>query len=599
MKYTLFLIFILLQGCASIDPYIKNLLPAKSAQQESETSSDAQETADSQNKKSASLASQKDSTQKNNGDSNITPTEKELIFDDNGEAIEDDETLFELNTAAVNRDLVIDTSNFEDYDDLWVDSNDGAVPTGVWERVRDNFKMDLSLDNARLRKQVKWYGRHQRYMDRIIKRARRYMYYVIEQIEARGMPGELALLPIIESAFDPFAYSHSRASGLWQFIPSTGTVFGLQQDWWQDQRRDVRLSTVAALDYLQQLSDRFDGDWLLALAAYNTGAGNVSKSIRRNKKLGKPTDYWSLDLPAETEAYVPKLLAIAKLLKDPEYYGIYFRTIPNQPYFAVANLNSQIDMAQAASLAGIPIEEMYQLNPALNRWATSPNGPHQLLIPIESKKTFEEKLSKLPPENWIQWQRYKVKSGDTLGNIAQRHHTTLSVLSKVNPIRNNVIHVGDVLLIPTSTLAGKSYSLQNNKRLKAAIDKMDQINKGKRARIDYVVKKGDTFWELSNKFHVGVQEITRWNGLGANDVLQNGMKLVIWANPKIAKRISDSRKVIRKIGYRVREGDSLSGIAGKFNVSVGEIKRWNPKDTKDFLQPGAKLTLFVDVTRGK
>src|SRR5690606_25387789 len=197
----------------------------------------------------------------------------------------------------------------------------------------------------------------------------RYLHHIDEQADARDMPLELVLLPIVESAFDPFAYSHGRASGPWQFIPSTGKHFGLEQDWWADQRRDIVASTEAALTYLQQLADRFDGDWLLALASYNAGAGNVSRAITRNRNAGKPTDYWSLQLPRETMAYVPKLLALAQIVRDPEQFGLDVPAIADEPYFTSIDVGGQIDLAQAAEMADISLEELYLLNPAFNRWA--------------------------------------------------------------------------------------------------------------------------------------------------------------------------------------------------------------------------------------
>ena len=188
----------------------------------------------------------------------------------------------------------------------------------LWQRIIASYGLNHDIDNKRVQAQLNWYKKHQGYMDRIASRGERYMFYIAEQIDVRGIPGELALLPIVESAFDPFAYSHGRASGVWQFIPSTGRDFGLHQDWWQDGRRDIRASTQAALSYLEALQREFKGDWLLALAAYNTGAGNVRKAIRKNKKKGLPTDFWSLKLPRETRDYVPKLIALSQLIKYPE-----------------------------------------------------------------------------------------------------------------------------------------------------------------------------------------------------------------------------------------------------------------------------------------
>ena len=298
----------------------------------------------------------------------------------------------------------------------------------LWQRIINAYGFNQDIDNPRIQSQLNYYKRHQAYMDRIATRAERYMYFIAEQVDVRGIPGELALLPIVESAFDPFAYSHGRASGVWQFIPSTGRDFGLTQDWWYDGRRDISASTIAALTYLEALQREFKGDWLLALASYNTGAGNVRKAIRKNKRLGKPTDFWSLSLPRETRDYVPKLIALAQLIKYPEENGITLKPLANEPYFASVQTGGQIDLSQLSEISETPLDEIYKLNPGYNRWATSPNGPHDVLIPIDKKDIFLENIANLPDNARMKWQRYKVKSGDSLITIAKKYHTTPDAL---------------------------------------------------------------------------------------------------------------------------------------------------------------------------
>ena len=220
----------------------------------------------------------------------------------------------------------------------------------LWQRIINAYGFDQNIDNARVRAHLNWFKKHPTYLDRVAKRAERYLFYIAEQIDVRGIPGELALLPVVESAFDPFAYSHGRASGVWQFIPSTGKYFGLEQNWWYDGRRDISASTLAALNYLESLQRQFKGDWLLALASYNAGGGNVRKAIRKNKRLGKPTDFWSLDLPRETRAYVPKLLALADIIKRPEQFNLSLYEIANEEVISQVNIKSQLDLAKATKL---------------------------------------------------------------------------------------------------------------------------------------------------------------------------------------------------------------------------------------------------------
>ena len=462
----------------------------------------------------------------------------------------------------------------------------------LWDRVRDQYQLDLSLENKRINSQLKWFARHQNYINRVSDRASRYLYFIMEQIEARGLPGELALLPIVESAFDPFAYSHGRASGVWQFIPATGRIYGLKQDWWYDGRRDIRGSTIGALKFLKGLSREFKGDWMLALAAYNSGAGTVRKAIRKNKRKGLPTDFWSLSLPKETRAYAPKLIALAKLLKNPEKYNISFKPIKNEPYFSVVKTGGQMDLSQAAEMANIELEEIYKLNPQYNQWATSPNGPHEILVPVESKSTIEERLAKLPLNQRIKWHRYKVKSGDSLISIAKRYHTTPEALKQVNPIRKDLLRIGDMLLIPTAFRNPKAYSYSAANRL----SKKQSRTRGAKGsqKLSHTVRSGDSFWSLSKKHKVSIAKIASWNGMAPKDPLKPGQKLVIWSN---TKQPNQSREIIRKIRYRVRNGDSLHRIADKFNVQVKDIKRWNQISKNKYLQPGDELILYVDVTQ--
>ncbi|WP_421864226.1 LysM peptidoglycan-binding domain-containing protein [Motiliproteus sp.] len=475
-----------------------------------------------------------------------------------------------------------------------------AVSNDLWRRTRDHFALDHTIEQPRIQAQLKWYSRHPKYLDRMADRASRYYYYVLEQVISRGMPAELALLPIVESAYDPFAYSHGRAAGPWQFIPMTAKRFKLKHSWWYDGRRDIQASTQAALDYLELLNKRFDGDWLLALAAYNAGGGNVSKAIRKNRERNKPTDFWSLKLPKETSAYVPKLLALAKLFDNPQAYGLSLKPLPNRPYFAAVDTGSQIDLAKAAELAEISIEELYLLNPGFNQWATDPEGPHQLLVPVDKAEGFRQALSEYPPAQRVSWARYKVRSGDSLIAIAKRNNTTVETIRTSNKLRGNTIRIGQMLLIPKASAKAGVYAYSQGQRQQKKNQRI-ALRSGK-AKLSYQVRSGDSFWKIARAHGVGVRQLAAWNQMAPGDPLRIGQKLVIWqpagtvSNQNVAS--GDSRKVVRKIGYRVRSGDSFARIAGKFNVSLNDIKRWNSKAAKaKYLKPGQMLTLYVDVTQ--
>ncbi len=469
------------------------------------------------------------------------------------------------------------------------------APDDLWQLARESMQLELYLDQSRVQTQLKWYEKHPAYMNRVAKRATPYFYHIVNEAIRRDLPVELALLPIVESAFDPFAYSHGRAAGPWQFIPSTGKYFGLKQNWWYDGRRDILSSTDAAYKYLERLNKRFDGDWLLALAAYNAGGGTISKAIKRNKRAGKPTDFWSLKLPKETMAYVPKLLAISALVKYADQYNLTLLPIANKPHFAAVDTSSQIDIAQAAAMADISTKEMYLLNPGFNRWATAPDGPHRLLVPVASEAAFKASLAELPKEQRMQWTRYKIRSGDSLIAIAKRFNTSVSLIKDTNKISGSRIRAGQTLLVPRATQNASEYVLSQHQR---HIQKQKDISRTTNRQETYhTVKSGDSFWSIAKHYNVGVRQLARWNSMAPGDSLRTGKRLVIWSEPKPQLLSSNDRQVIRKIGYKVRSGDSLSVIADKFSVKVADILRWNKLDRSKYIKPGQRLTLYVDVTR--
>ncbi len=475
-----------------------------------------------------------------------------------------------------------------------------APPLDLWGRTLSNFRLPIP-NNSRIDHEFKWFTSHADYVKRIQTRAQPYLYFILEEIEKRNMPSELALLPVVESAFQPFAYSPGRAAGLWQFIPSTGKHYGLKQNWWYDGRRDVVSATRAALDYLQSLAKRFDGDWELALASYNAGAGTVSKAIKKNKRRGKATDFWSLDLPRETKSYVPRLLAFARLLAESNKLGIHFTPLPNQPHFASVDINSQLDLALAAEMAEITIQDLYHLNPGFNRWATDPQGPHRLQLPVDKVDTFKQKLAALDNSKRLSWKRYKIKNGDNLGAIARKHNTTVAVLQQVNKIRKTRIRAGKHLLIPVSTKNLSHYAFSAQQRKSRIQNSSRSGNK-----ISYTVRSGDTLWDISRSYNVSHRKLAKWNGMAPRDVLRLNQKLVIWVKEKQTKNItiaalpphmSTSPTTKRNsLNYRVRKGDSLSRIASRFNVSVQDLKKWNTLPNK-YLQPGQKVKLYVDITQ--
>lgn len=467
-----------------------------------------------------------------------------------------------------------------------------SPPNDLWVRVRTGLAMDLDQDHPRIKAELNWYKRNKSYFNRVSERAEPYLYFIVKEAEARKVPLELALMPIVESAFDPFAYSHAGASGLWQFMPATGRHYGLQQNWWYDGRRDVVASTRAALDYMKSLHAMFN-DWELALAAFNSGPGRVQNAVNKNRRAGKSTRFWALDLPSETTAYVPKLIALGKIIRNPKKYGVEFEPIPNKPHFAKVKTGGQLDMAKAAKLSGVPLDQLYRLNPGLNRWSTPPEGPHQLIVPVDKAEAFNKELAALPAEKRVKWNRYVVRSGDSLNKIAQKYRTSVDLITNINKLDSSIIRVGQALMIPMAAKDADAYTLTASQRLAA---KQNRSING-RYKVEYRVKRGDSFWTIARKYQVSVNELARWNNLSPRKPLKIGQKLAVWKKSSSQNKNAIARKIVRKVNYKVRSGDSLARIADKFNVNVNQIRDWNSDLSGKYIHPGQKVTLFVNVTR--
>ncbi|MBQ1782608.1 MAG: LysM peptidoglycan-binding domain-containing protein [Gammaproteobacteria bacterium] len=428
------------------------------------------------------------------------------------------------------------------------------------------------------------------YLMRVGERAEPFMYMVLNEIERRGMPTELALLPVIESAYDPHAYSRAHASGLWQFIPETGKHYGLRQDFWYDGRRDVVASTNAALDYLQKLNEMFDGDWLCALAAYNAGEGRVSRAIKSNIARNRPTDYWSLDLPEETRNYVPKLLALSEIVRNNDGYGVNLPPIADEPRLAMVDTRGQIDLSLAARIAGLPVEELLRYNPGFSRWATAPEGPHNLLLPLSAIEQFERTLLQLKPDERLSWTRHKVKRGETLAQIAQKYQTDAKLVADLNQIRNGRLTAGKSIIVPVSTEALPGI----NARQLLASDSVGRATQAERQgrRASYKVRKGDTLSHIAKNHRVSVNDLMAWNNLSKRSRLSVGQNLVIYpGSSKAPARTAVASS--KATTYKVNSGDSLYLIAKRFSVSVQDLRRWNDL-SGDGLQPGQTLRVHVN-----
>jgi membrane-bound lytic murein transglycosylase D len=401
--------------------------------------------------------------------------------------------------------------------------------TNLWDRIRAGYRLK-QMDSPLVQRHEEWFASNPAYMNRLVERAHLYLYYIVDQVEKRNMPMEIALLPAIESAYKPHALSHARAAGLWQFIPSTGKHFGLDRNWWYDGRRDVVAATGAALDYLEKLHKEFNGDWELALAAYNAGERRVLRAQEYNRRHGLPTDYAHLRrLKPETRNYVPKLLAISHIIADPSRFGLTLAAIPNEPYFAKVEIGSQIDLGIVAKLAGMNIGDLYDINPGFKRWATAPDGPHQLLVPAERRDALLAALKQLPDNKRVRWVRHRIRSGDTLSQIARHYGVSVGAIRRSNRLHSNRIRAGHNLIIPVS-----------NRRLTAANANITRpFHRRPRSRpiprgavkLVHTVKRGDTLWSIARRYDVFIYQITGWNRLNRHRALHPGQHLKVYVQP--------------------------------------------------------------------
>jgi membrane-bound lytic murein transglycosylase D len=450
----------------------------------------------------------------------------------------------------------------------------------VLVRIRNNLSLP-QVSHPRIDREIEWLQRNPDYLTRVFGRGQRYLHHVATEVEARNLPADLALLPVVESAFNPFAYSRAHASGLWQFIAPTGERYGLHRNYWKDERRDVLESTRAALDYLMALNERFDGDWFLAIAAYNYGTGNVQRAINRNKALGRRTDFFSLSLPAETRAYVPKLIALAKMVSEPDRYGFYLPPVPDTPYFRVVPTEGPVDLRLMAELAGVDPEELHALNPGWNRWMTDPDGPHRVLVPEVVADGFTAKLVALDATGRARLALHTVAPGESLASIAGHYKVPESVIDRMNEGPQSGLKPGDVLWVPAGDVS----------QLRAGLgsDMERRVHR---------VKGGESLWSISRRYGMTVTQLARMNHISSKAVLQPGQRLQVAGSGGSGASASDGAQVRTaavdgKVKYKVKRGDTLSGIARRYAVSVREIQSWNNMGGSTALRAGQSLTIHV------
>lgn len=477
--------------------------------------------------------------------------------------------------------------------------NLGNPQQDLWARIRVGFALS-DLETDLVQDSEAWYSKHPDYVERMLERSKRYLFYIVEAVEKRGMPTEIALLPMIESAFNPKAYSRAHAAGLWQFIPSTGRSYGLQQNWWVDHRRDVIAATHAALDYLEKLHGMF-GSWELALAAYNWGEGSVMRAIAKNQAQGLPTDYLSLSMPKETRQYVPRLMAIKNLIQRPQDFSVDLGVVPNTAYFAQITLTQHIDVALAAKLADTTLEEFTSLNPHYTRPVIQVHRPATLLLPVDKAEVFAANLEKYA-KPLVSWQPYQAKRGEKFDAIARRHGISSARLQEINGIqlkRGRLIS-NQVLLVPRN--GGVPRGAPMEKAFLSEAQTVAPANTG--SEKIHTVRTGDTLLAIARRSGLKAEQIKSWNHLDSNRLALNQKLRLSPLEKTISKSIAGaSAKPVRVTAltkitskrkqYTVRRGDTLYSIAQRFDVALDDLRRWNKLSTGARLHPGDKVTILA------
>lgn len=454
--------------------------------------------------------------------------------------------------------------------------------TVIWNRLRAGFRLQQWYQHPAVQAEKARLLRDPHFLSRATERSRRYLYHIANSVESRDMPAELALLPLIESAFNPFAHSSQQAAGLWQFIPGTAEHYGLRNNTWYDGRRDVLDATDAALNYLDYLHRFTEGDWLLALASYNAGEGRVQRARRQLSHDGDDP-FWHLKLPAETRAYVPRLLAVAAIIDQHSKHRNLLYPVPNSPYFAlVEDDGGQLDIALAAELAGISAEEMYLLNPGFTRAATEPSESLRLLLPLGTEERFQQGIAELAADQRLRWREHTVQRGDSLSTLARQYQTTVEAIREANGLRNTTIVAGRSLLIP----AAAGTSTRNTASITQVVAPRSTVQASPvsaTSAASHTVQSGDTLWRIARRYNTTPQQLAQWNQRPVDAPLKPGERLHLQASASSAGQ--------SEVDYRVQQGDSLYRIANRFQVSVQDLVEWNRLPDNSTLRPGQRLKI--------
>lgn len=426
----------------------------------------------------------------------------------------------------------------------------------MWQDLRQNFQLNNHINQPMVQKQIALLQQNKHDLLKFANNASPFLHYILKRLKYRKMPAEIALIPMLESNYNPFAYSKAGAVGLWQLMPGTANGFGLKHTWWYDERRDLIQSTLAALNYLEYLNKFFKGNWLYTIAAYNSGEGSVLNAIAKNRREGKSTDFWSLSLPTETKQYVAKLLALAAVIKNPKAHAVHLPVLVSKPYFDVVSIEAPASLIQLAEHAQLDIVTFCKLNAGFNHWTFISKEPRKILLPLENLKIFKKNYTLCTPQNHQTFEQYRVRKGDTLSTIAKEHQLPISILKEINQLSSEKLKIGQILEIPNSNHRTHYEQHAFSKHVKSMQNHLLGPQK-----IEYQVKPNDTLVTVAKRFNVKPTALEFWNQLPPNKPLVPGRKLVIWKPLKCS--------------HMVKKGETLSHIAKQYQRSVADLKKRN------------------------
>ena len=450
----------------------------------------------------------------------------------------------------------------------------------IWSEIRESFQLE-NFESDLVKRHEKRYTQNPKNFERILERAKVYLPYIFEQTQRYNMPSEVVLLPLIESGYNPRIYSTRGAAGLWQFMPATGRIYGLKQDWWYEGRRDITYSTQAALKHLRDLNEMFDGDWPLTFAAYNAGYNGMNRAINANKRKNKPTDLKSLKLNSETRNFYPKLIAVKNIIQNPNDYGVKLPEITTKSPFEIVEFDFQIDLSVLSEAIEVDSLKLALLNPGLRRYATPPDGPYRILVPAEKlSETVDWKRKLRPSEAIVARSEHRVRAGDTLSEIAELYGVSVASIKVINAKSSNLIKIGEILRIPSHRGASEGLG-----RLQGV-------------EIVHHVVANDSLSEIAQAYNVKLSELRAINGLSAkSDLIRIGQQLripdssrSISNNPTVTASSHDLRS---RVQHSVRTGESLWTIARRYGVRVIDIVNWNKISRSAHIYPGQKLVIFI------